>query len=190
MVEQKEQPTLSKPRISRAMRAMLKKSGQTINVKELVKHTTDAPSEEVDVKGEDEIQKTYRDEQYYINPEMPITQSTDQDFLGVERDDVAKLTASMNDALFELMPDDAQSMTSKRKIVRWDNKRKRYVRGTVGELKDNTHIRNESGQLIKSKSKVKRGELYDKWKSRNHMNEQAIGDNSEKTNEMTRGRHR
>ena len=55
MVEQKEQPTLSKPRISKAMRAMLKKSGQTINVKELVKHTTDAPSEEVDVKGEDEI---------------------------------------------------------------------------------------------------------------------------------------
>ena len=72
---------------------------------------------------------------------MPLTRSADQDFLGVERDDVAKLTASMNDALFELMPDDAQSMTSKRKIVRWDNKRKRYVRGTVGELKDNTHIR-------------------------------------------------
>ena len=48
---------------------------------------------------------------------MPLTRSADQDFLGVERDDVAKLTASMNDALFELMPDDAQSMTSERLFV-------------------------------------------------------------------------
>ncbi|KNB41440.1 hypothetical protein JH06_5500, partial [Blastocystis sp. subtype 4] len=168
LTEQKEHPTLSKPRISKAMRAMLKKSGQkTINVKELMKHTVEVPTEE----------KSYRDDEHYISPEMPLTRSADQDFLGVERDDVAKLTASMNDALFELMPDDAQSMTSKRKIVRWDNKRKRYVRGTVGELKDNTHIRNESGQLIKSKSKVKRGALYEKWRTKHRMNEQTTDDN-------------
>ena len=119
---------------------------------------------------------------------MPLTRSADQDFLGVERDDVAKLTASMNDALFELMPDDAQSMTSKRKIVRWDNKRKRYVRGTVGELKDNTHIRNESGQLIKSKSKVKRGELYEKWRTKHRMNEQTEDDDSQKMSDVMGGR--
>ena len=119
---------------------------------------------------------------------MPLTRSADQDFLGVERDDVSKLTASMNDALFELMPDDAQSMTSKRKIVRWDNKRKRYVRGTVGELKDNTHIRNESGQLIKSKSKVKRGELYEKWRTKYRMNEQTIEDDSQKMTDVMGGR--
>jgi singapore isolate B (sub-type 7) whole genome shotgun sequence assembly, scaffold_1 len=121
---------------------------------------------------------------------MPLTRSADQDFLGVERDDVAKLTASMNDALFELMPDDAQSMTSKRKIVRWDNKRKRYVRGTVGELKDNTHIRNESGQLIKSKSKVKRGALYEKWRTKHRMNEQTTDDNAQMSDIMGGRRNR
>lgn len=56
---------------------------------------------------------------------MPLTRSADQDFLGVERDDVAKLTASMNDALFELMPDDAHVMTSKMKDCSLGNKRKR-----------------------------------------------------------------
>lgn len=46
---------LSKPRISKAMRAMLKKAGQkTINVKELVKHTIEVPNEEVAVSDRNE----------------------------------------------------------------------------------------------------------------------------------------
>lgn len=160
----------SKPRLSKAVRALLKKTGQKgVNAAEIMQQMAVA-KEDTAVE-----EKTYRDEQYYISPDMPINRENDKDFLGVAQDDVAKMTASVNDALFELMPDDAQSMASKRKIVRWDNKRKRYVRGTVGELKDNTHIRNESGALIKAKSKVKRGELYDKWKSKHRVGEKGIG---------------
>ena len=98
-----------------------------------------------------------------------------EEFLNVQQDDVSRLTASVNNALFELVPDEAQSITQKRRITRWDNKRKRYVTGTVGELKENTHIRNESGQLVKSHSKVKRGELYEQWKKSHKVGEQAIG---------------
>jgi singapore isolate B (sub-type 7) whole genome shotgun sequence assembly, scaffold_1 len=55
LTEQKEHPTLSKPRISKAMRAMLKKSGQkTINVKELMKHTVEVPTEEVVISNMNE----------------------------------------------------------------------------------------------------------------------------------------
>ena len=131
-------------------------------------------------------------EQHFIGAEMPVGRESENAFLGVAQDDVAKLTASVNDALFELMPDDAQAMASRRKIVRWDNKRKRYVRGTVGELRDNAHIRNESGQLIRGKSKVKRGELYEKWRQKHRVDQQAMGETGEtrETSGRRRGREK
>ena len=107
---------------------------------------------------------------------MPVTREGESDFLKVEQDDVAKMTSAANNALFELLGDDAETITKNKRIVRWDNKRKRYVRGTVGELKDNKHVRNESGQLIRSKSQGKRGELYKKWRESHKLNEQEIGE--------------
>lgn len=107
---------------------------------------------------------------------MPVIREGESDFLKVEQDDVAKMTSAANNALFELLGDDAETITKNKRIVRWDNKRKRYVRGTVGELKDNKHVRNESGQLIRSKSQGKRGELYKKWRESHKLNEQEIGE--------------
>ncbi|KAK8798282.1 hypothetical protein WA588_003367 [Blastocystis sp. NMH] len=176
-------PMPGKPHISAAMRALLRKSGQkTINVRSLAAQAAPKP----------ETPTSYRDEQHFIGAEMPVGRESENAFLGVAQDDVAKLTASVNDALFELMPDDAQAMASRRKIVRWDNKRKRYVRGTVGELRDNAHIRNESGQLIRGKSKVKRGELYEKWRQKHRVDQQAMGETGEtrETSGRRRGREK
>ena len=108
----------------------------------------------------------------------------------MEQNDQEKATANINNALFELMPDDAESIANRRKIVRWDNKKNRYVRGTVGELKDNVHIRNESGKLIRERSKIKRGELYAKWRKSHRMNEQAIGGKEEEASEEPRSQSR
>lgn len=118
---------------------------------------------------------------------MPVTHDAEE-FLTVQHDDVGKLTASVNNALFELMPDDAESITNRKKIVRWDKKHGRYVRGSVGELKDNKNIRNESGQLIEGKSKLKRGELYAKWRKTHKKNEQSIGEDVQEKNDYRRGR--
>ena len=150
------------------------------------------PETPVSFRMKSEKQTSYRDEQHFIGAEMPVGRESESAFLGVAQDDVAKLTASVNDALFELMPDDAQAMASRRKIVRWDNKRKRYVRGTVGELRDNAHIRNESGQLIRGKSKVKRGELYEKWRQKHRVDQQAMGETGEtrETSGRRRGREK
>ena len=162
------------------MRALLRKNGQkTINVRSLAAQAAPKPESPVCLWLWNERQTSYRDEQHFIGSEMPVGRESENAFLGVAQDDVSKLTASVNDALFELMPDDAQAMASRRKIVRWDNKRKRYVRGTVGELRDNAHIRNESGQLIRGKSKVKRGELYEKWRQKHRVDQQAMGETSE-----------
>jgi hypothetical protein len=106
---------------------------------------------------------------------MPMTRENEE-FLNVQKDDVAKMTSAMNDALFELMPDDAEAIAKKRKITRWDSKHGRYVRGTVSELQDNKHIRNESGKLIKGKSVEKRGELYAKWRKSHKLNEREMGE--------------
>ena len=170
----KERKELGKPHISKKMRALLKSSGKQVCIKELTKNTESVAEPEVSVTWWRDGQKTYRDEQYYINPEMPMTRDN-EDFLNVQQDDVSRMAASVNNALFELVPDEAQSITNKQRITRWDNKRKRYVTGTVGELKDNVHIRNESGQLVKSHSKVKRGELYNQWKKSHKVSEQSIG---------------
>ena len=118
---------------------------------------------------------------------MPVTHDAEE-FLNVHNDDVGKLTASVNNALFELMPDDAEAITNRKKIVRWDKKHGRYVRGSVGELKDNKNIRNESGQLIENKSKMKRGELYAKWRKTHKKNEQAIGEDGQEKIDYRKGR--
>lgn len=186
-------PMPGKPHISAAMRALLRKSGQkTINVRSLAAQAAPKPETPVSFRMKSEKQTSYRDEQHFIGAEMPVGRESESAFLGVAQDDVAKLTASVNDALFELMPDDAQAMASRRKIVRWDNKRKRYVRGTVGELRDNVHIRNESGQLIRGKSKVKRGELYEKWRQKHRVDQQAMGETGEtrETSGRRRGREK
>ena len=52
-------------------------------------------------------------------------------------------------------------------MIRWDNEKKKYVKGTVGRLQDNKHIRNESGKVITKKNVKSRGELYKKWKGKN-----------------------
>lgn len=173
------------------MRALLRKNGQkTINVRSLAAQAAPKPESPVCLWLWNERQTSYRDEQHFIESEMPVGRESENAFLGVAQDDVSKLTASVNDALFELMPDDAQAMASRRKIVRWDNKRKRYVRGTVGELRDNAHIRNESGQLIRGKSKVKRGELYEKWRQKHRVDQQAMGETSETAVASGRRRNR
>lgn len=110
---------------------------------------------------------------------MPVQREGEKDFLSVQKDDVSRMTSAANNAMFELLGDDAESINKNKKIVRWDSKRKRYVRGTVGELKDNKHIRNESGQLILSKSQNKRGELYEKWRKMHKVSEQEIGGETE-----------
>lgn len=110
---------------------------------------------------------------------MPVQREGEKDFLSVQQDDVSRMTSAANNAMFELLGDDAESINKNKKIVRWDNKRKRYVHGTVGELKDNKHIRNESGKLIRSKSQGKRGELYEKWRKTHKMSEQEIGGETE-----------
>ena len=184
-------PSVGKPHISAAMRALLRKNGQkTINVRSLAAQAAPKPESPVCLWLWNERQTNYRDEQHFIGSEMPVGRESENAFLGVAQDDVSKLTASVNDALFELMPDDAQAMASRRKIVRWDNKRKRYVRGTVGELRDNAHIRNESGQLIRGKSKVKRGELYEKWRQKHRVDQQAMGETSETAVASGRRRNR
>ena len=184
-------PSVGKPHISAAMRALLRKNGQkTINVRSLAAQAAPKPESPVCLWLWNERQTSYRDEQHFIGSEMPVGRESENAFLGVAQDDVSKLTASVNDALFELMPDDAQAMASRRKIVRWDNKRKRYVRGTVGELRDNAHIRNESGQLIRGKSKVKRGELYEKWRQKHRVDQQAMGETSETAVASGRRRNR
>ena len=123
----KERKELGKPHISKKMRALLKSSGKQVCIKELTKNTESVAEPEVSVTWWRDGQKTYRDEQYYINPEMPMTRDN-EDFLNVQQDDVSRMAASVNNALFELVPDEAQSITNKQRITRWDNKRKRYVR--------------------------------------------------------------
>ena len=44
-----------------------------------------------------------------------------EEFLNVQQDDVSRLAASVNNALFELVPDEAQIITQKRRITRCDN---------------------------------------------------------------------
>ncbi|XP_061458852.1 ATP-dependent RNA helicase DDX54 [Rhineura floridana] len=70
-------------------------------------------------------------------------------------------------AVLDLMGDENRNMNKNKKLLKWDRKRKRFVGQTSQE--DKKKIRTESGAYISSSYK---GNLYDKWKKRNKIDEQ------------------
>nr|XP_028566750.1 ATP-dependent RNA helicase DDX54 [Podarcis muralis] len=70
-------------------------------------------------------------------------------------------------AVLDLMGDENRNMSNSKQLLKWDRKRKRFVGQTGQENKKK--IRTESGAYISSSYK---GNLYDKWKKKNKIDDQ------------------
>jgi len=72
--------------------------------------------------------------------------------------------------LLDISPDDAVDLNNKRRIMRWDAKKNKFVKQTLAEMaevrgKGVKRIRSENG-FISKKSATPQGEMYEKWKKR------------------------
>lgn len=73
----------------------------------------------------------------------------------------------LNDLNLNLLPDDAESLIKKKRHLKWDAKRKKYVEMTVDRDGKSHRIRNESGAMINDKKKDP--EIYKKWMKKTHL---------------------
>eukprot|EP00605_Chrysophyceae_sp_TOSAG23-4_P002350 GSChrysophyteH1.ASY1.ANO1.2598.1 assembled CDS len=83
----------------------------------------------------------------------------------------AQHAAMMEAAMLDLNPDDAEAMNNKRRIMRWDAKKRKYVKQSLSEianLKGQSKSRSESGGAGKGKSSKPAGEIYNKWTKKTH----------------------
>mmetsp|Transcript_8109 Transcript_8109/g.8636 ORF Transcript_8109/g.8636 Transcript_8109/m.8636 type:complete len:235 (-) Transcript_8109:43-747(-) len=75
----------------------------------------------------------------------------------------------LENAMLDLIPDDAIEMNKKKKMLRWDAKKRKYVKQSLEEMAQSKSgvkkIRTETGVVI-SKSNKPQGELYENWKKR------------------------
>jgi hypothetical protein len=79
----------------------------------------------------------------------------------------AALSATrMEAAMMDLAPDDALELNRKRKTVRWDERKKKYVKQTEAERAHSSSVkgRHTSGKDGKGNRPV--GEMYEKWKKK------------------------
>lgn len=123
-----------------------------------------------------------KDEEFYI-PYRPKDFDSERGLsLGAEGGSFEQQASS---AVLDLMGDESNSLNQHKSLMKWDRKRKRFVRDTGKEDK-NKKIRTESGQVVSGKKKKK--SFYEEWKKKNKMDDRA-SDSDGETGGAMRGRN-
>lgn len=96
----------------------------------------------------------------------------------------------MEEAMLDIVGDENDELIKKQRMMRWDKAKRKYVSTTVGmELSGDSRskkVKLESGQIVKN-SKLKLGELYQKWQKKCNRSIGRTGVfDSETTNEQDR----
>ena len=104
-------------------------------------------------------------------------------------------TSTLAESTFDLTPDESSAIMKKKRAMRWDVRKKKYVQVTQNEdsLSNLRKQKNESGQVIKpgKKGQVQVGTLYEAWKKKQRT---PIGETSGRVSTTTlpaygKGRH-
>lgn len=161
-----------KVRLSIAERKKLKKKGGStldmhanVRAKTLTNRIISENTDEYSKK------KTFKDDRFYMSygiedEHEAYTEEALQPKSGL-RTAEAQQAALMESALLDVAPDDAMELNKQRRIRRWDDKKKKFVRQSIEEiqnLKGVKRMRLDTGTI--GKSKVPAGEMYNKWAKR------------------------
>ncbi|XP_008422512.1 ATP-dependent RNA helicase DDX54 [Poecilia reticulata] len=116
--------------------------------------------------------ETGKDEEYYI-PYKPKDFNSERGLsLGGEGSQFEQQASS---AVLDLMGDEGDQLNQHKKIMRWDRKRKRFVKES-GKEEQNKKIRTESGQIVHNK---KRKNFYEEWKKKYKVEDAGPGSDGE-----------
>ncbi|XP_067293615.1 ATP-dependent RNA helicase DDX54 isoform X2 [Pseudorasbora parva] len=114
-----------------------------------------------------------KDEEFYI-PYRPKDFDSERGLsVGTEGSSFEQQASS---AVLDLMGDESNSLNQHKSLMKWDRKRKRFVRDTGKEDK-NKKIRTESGQVVRGKKKKR--SFYEEWKKKNKMDDRASDSDGE-----------
>jgi len=180
--EQKIQKPVSKIRLSKAARKQLKKQGLSMASK------PDEANQEEGKKTKDKRGTDFRDESFFIENEF--TSNVAEANRARQIDASMQPSAANNmkgtvgaalrleEAMINIMGDEQTDLAQSQRMLRWDKSKRKYVKTTVGaELSGDSKskkLRLESGQLVKS-SKMKLGELYEKWQKKTSRSIGRVG---------------
>ncbi|XP_041826565.1 ATP-dependent RNA helicase DDX54 [Melanotaenia boesemani] len=115
---------------------------------------------------------TGKDEEFYI-PYRPKDFDSERGLsIGGEGSSFDQQASS---AVLDLMGDEGDKLNTHKKIMKWDRKRKRFVRETGKE--DQKKSRTESGQVINTKKNRKN--FYEEWKKKYKVDDAGSGSDGE-----------
>ena len=84
----------------------------------------------------------------------------------------------LEETMLDIVGDEKIDMVKKQRITRWDKSKRKYVQTTIGMetsgLSKTKKLKLESGQVVKG-SKVKLGELYEKWQKKTNKSIGRVG---------------
>ncbi|OQR83125.1 DEAD/DEAH box RNA helicase [Achlya hypogyna] len=163
--------------LSAADRKKIKKmklQGEAVDVEALWKEKEAAKAEAA--VAADKEGKQFQDEENYIgyikDHDLAKEEALSRGADGGRGNAFAQ--ARLEDAMLDVNPDEAVAMNNKRRLLHWDARKKKYIKTTVGELKNGTlKKRNDGTQLSTKKQKV--GETYKKWQQKQHKRTNIIG---------------
>lgn len=114
------------------------------------------------------------------SPDAAFREATLQPQAGL-RTVEARQVAMMESALLSVSQDEALALNKQKRIMRWDAKKKKFVKQSlaeIDELKGSSRGKRQRGEMTKSKGKGKleQGEMYAKWskRTRREVNSAAV----------------
>ncbi|XP_039858187.1 ATP-dependent RNA helicase DDX54-like [Simochromis diagramma] len=114
-----------------------------------------------------------KDEEYYI-PYRPKDFDSERGLsLGGEGSAFEQQASS---AVLDLMGDEGDRLNQQKKMMKWDRKRKRFVRET-GKEDQKKKIKTDSGQVISNKKNRKN--FYEEWKKKYKIDDTGSGSDGE-----------
>ncbi|XP_016107907.1 ATP-dependent RNA helicase DDX54-like isoform X1 [Sinocyclocheilus grahami] len=128
---------------------------------------------EVDGPKSKQNKKSGKDEEFYI-PYRPKDFNSERGLsLG---GDGGSFEQQASSAVLDLMGDESNTLNQNKSLMKWDRKRKRFVRD-MGKEDKNKKIRTESGQVVNSKKRKK--SFYEEWKKKYKIDDRASDSDGE-----------
>ncbi|XP_037548242.1 ATP-dependent RNA helicase DDX54 [Nematolebias whitei] len=129
--------------------------------------------------------QTGKDQEYFI-PYRPKDFDSERG-LGLGRDG-GTFEQQASSAVLDLMGDESNQLNQHKALMKWDRKRKRFVRESGKE--DKKRMKTESGQIVSNKNKKN---FYEEWKKKYKVDDDGSGSDGETgggRRKSTRGRGR
>ena len=132
-----------------------------------------------------EISGDFRDKRFYMtygteNERAKLEEDLLQPSSGL-RSSERESASALNHAYLDVDPDDAVDINRKKRVLRWDAKKRKFVKQSLEEMaamgKGSKRMRTESGVSGKG-SALPTGQMYEKWrkKSKREVNTMGTGD--------------